>query len=188
MSFRDTVLMAACAELAAPVHWAQHEERILDYFRVSTGKEWTKAAALEISWCSYFVHWVLVKGGMQPLPAAGTYAELQPKGGSIGRYLKRNGGPYQDYPVIQKKYAPRPGDMYLKPNPNNHIGFISDVRPGAHGRYDVKTIDGNSGPGAFSALFDMSHGRKIGYGFIYQPNGWRQLTDDCSYVKLCDES
>ncbi|HEX8637040.1 MAG TPA: hypothetical protein VF692_03175 [Pyrinomonadaceae bacterium] len=43
------------------------------------------------------------------------------------------------------------------------------MREAAHGAFEVRTIDGNSGSLAFSPFFDMSHGRKIGYDFIYQP-------------------
>lgn len=187
MSYRDTVLSAAYQELAAPVHWKNHEHRILDYFSTSTGINFTKKAALEVSWCSYFVHWCLVKGGMQPLPRVGTPGTLG-KMGSVGRFMKNSGGVYDAYPVYKKQYRPRPGDMYNRPVPNNHIGFISEVRESANGTFEVRTIDGNSGPMAFSPFFDMSHGRKIGYGFIFQPGGWRKLTGDCWYIKLCDEN
>ena len=183
MSFRDTVLYTAFGELAPPVHWATHEDRILEYFSVSTGRSITKASALEVSWCSYFVHWCLVKGGMQTLPKAGTAGTLG-KMGSVGRFMKSAGGVFEDYPVT--KYHPKPGDMYNRPVPNNHIGFISAVRE-SNGTYEIQSIDGNSGPMGFSPFFDMSHGRKIGYGFIYQPTGWRKLTNDCFYIKLCDE-
>jgi hypothetical protein len=185
MSYRDTVLFNALGELAPPVHWATHEDRILDYFRVSTGTPFTKAAALEISWCSYFVHWCLAKGGMQTLPKAGTAGTLG-KMGSVGRFMKSQGGVLEDYPVLKKNYEPKPGDMYNRPIPNNHIGFISAVRPSGNGTYEIQSIDGNSGPAGFSPFFDMSHGRKIGYGFNYQPPGWRKLTNDCRYIQLCN--
>lgn len=186
MSYRDTVLMTAFQELAQPVHWKNHEARILDYFRVSTGKTTTKKAALEVSWCSYFVHWCLVQGGMSTLPKVGTAEELGGMG-SVGRFMKPNGGAFESFPVGKKNYEPKPGDMYFRPVPNNHIGFISEVQQDANGKWKVRSIDGNSGPQAFSPLFDMSHGRKIGYGFIYQPDGWRSLTDDCWYIQLCED-
>jgi len=159
-----------------PVHWAKYESRILDYFQYSTGKPYTKHSALTISWCSYFVHWCLWKANVFPLPHVG---------GSIPRFLKSYGGAYQDYPVFLKNYTPKPGDMYYKPIPNNHIGFISDVRSAGNG-YEIRSIDGNSGPKGYSSYFDMSEGRKIGYGFIYQPPIWRQLTNNDVYIKLCD--
>ncbi len=62
----------------------------------------------------------------------------------------------------------------------------SDARDAGGGHYEIKTIDGNSAPLGFSPLFDMSHGRKIGYGFIYQPLDRRQLTSDCYYIELCE--
>jgi hypothetical protein len=64
----------------------------------------------------------------------------------------------------------------------------SDARDAGGGHYEIKTIDGNSGPLGFSPLFDMSHGRKIGYGFIYQPPDRRQLTSDCysSYARAIE--
>jgi hypothetical protein len=186
MSFRDTVLYTALSQLQPPVCWANNEDRILDYFRVSTGIEWTKAGALEISWCSYFVHWCLVTGGMAPTPRVGTSATLGGMG-SVGRFMQSQGGVYTDHLVGRGDYAPRPGDMYNRPNPNNHIGFISDVRDAGGGHYEIQTIDGNSGPLGFSPLFDMSRGKKIGYGFIYQPPEWRQLTSDCYYIELCED-
>lgn len=185
MSFRDTVLMAAYQELSVPVHWKTHESRILDYFKVSTGVTYTKKAALEVSWCSYFVHWCLVQGGMNPLPMVGTAGSLGSMG-SVGRFMKPSGGVYESFPVIKKNYRPKPGDMYNRPTPNNHIGFISDVREGANGKFEIRSIDGNSGPMGFSPFFDISHGRKIGYGFIYQPEAWRTLADECWYIQLCE--
>lgn len=197
MSYRDTVLYNAYNELNLPVHWKQYEARILDYFLVSTGTPFTKAQALEVSWCSYFVHWCLVKGGMSPLPMVGKPEELidprtkdNPKKkmmGSVGRFMKPNGGVYDAFPVGLKNYTPQPGDMYFRPVPNNHIGFIAEVREGKNGVFEIRSIDGNSGPLSFSPYFDMSHGRKIGYGFIYQPDGWRTLSPDCWYIKLCDD-
>ena len=186
MSYRDTVLYTAYQELNAPVHWKAHRERILDYFKISTGVTYTKQQAMEVSWCSYFIHWVLFQAGMSPLPQVGTAATLG-KMGSVGRFMKSKGGVYEAFNVAAKSYAPQPGDMYYRPTPNNHIGFISEVRPAATGGHEVRTIDGNSGPMGFSPLFDMEFGRKIGYGFIYQPEGFRKLAGECWYIKLCDE-
>lgn len=186
MSYRDTVLYTAYQELSFPVRWQTHEARILDYFKVSTGLDYTKKDAMEVSWCSYFVHWCLFTGGMQPLPQVGTAGTLGGMG-SIGRFMKPNGGVYESFPVYKKNYVPQPGDMYNRPVPNNHIGFISDVREAKNGNYEIRSIDGNSGPMGFSAYFDITYGRKIGYGFIYQPDDWRQLTPDCWYIKLCDD-
>jgi hypothetical protein len=191
MSYRDTVLYTAYNELNLPVHWKQYEARILDYFKVSTGLPTTKSEALKVSWCSYFVHWCLVKGGMQPLPQVGTAGTLG-KMGSIGRFMDVNGGVYKSYSVGKKQYIPQPGDMYNRPVPNNHIGFISDVRVNNKGVVEIRSIDGNSGPPNFSPLFDgtinPATGRTwIGAGFIYQPPGWRTLTPDCWYIKLCDD-
>ncbi|RFB76370.1 hypothetical protein DYH55_21330 [Methylovirgula sp. 4M-Z18] len=138
---------------------------------------------------------------MAPLPMVGTAGELHRKAhddrtgldktidmGSVGRFMKSRGGVYQDYLVGRKAYAPRPGDMYNKPVPSNHIGFISDVREAGGGEYEIMSIDGNSGPPGFSPLFDMSEGRRmIGYGFIYQPPTWRKLTPDCYYIHLCND-
>ena len=75
-----------------------------------------------------------------------------------------------------KNYVPKPGDMYYRPIPNHHIGLISNVRSAANG-YEILSIDGNSGPNCYSPYFDMSEGRKIGYGFIYQPSTWRKLSN-----------
>ena len=173
---RAQVLSFANAELSKPVHWAKYESRILEYFKYSTGKTYTKHSALTISWCSYFVHWCLWQANVSPLPRIG---------GSIPRFLKSHGGVYQDYPVFLHQYVPKPGDMYYHPIPHNHIGFISEVRSAGKG-YEIRTIDGNSGPPGWSPYFDISEGRKIGYGFIYQPPGWRKLTNNDFYIKLCD--
>ena len=192
MSYRDTVVATALQELSLPVHWKTGERRILEYFRTSTGTSFTKHQALQVSWCSYFVHWVLAAAGMQTLPMVGTAGSLG-KLGSVGRFMKINGagGVYDSYPVTDKKYQPKPGDMYHRPTPNNHIGFISDVREAGNGSYEIRSIDGNSGPLANSPYFDMSEttvtNHPIGYGFIYQPSGWRKLADECWYIQLCDE-
>lgn len=176
MSYRDAVLSVAYDELALPVHWKEYENSILFYFLISTGKNWTRKSALTISWCSYFVHFVLFMAGVTPLPQVGTK-------NAIGRFMKGWGGVYDIYSVGKKNYAPQPGDMYNKPHPNNHIGFISDVQEAGNGRYMIKTIDGNSGPDGWSPFY---FGTKIGNGFIYQPDHWRKLTDDCSYIALPD--
>lgn len=186
MSYRDAVLYAANLELIKPVHWAAYESRILEYFRASTGKSYTKAAALEVSWCSYFVHWCLMQANVEPLPAVGTPGTLG-KMGSIGRFMKPQGGVYEAFPVLKKNYVPKPGDMYYRPRPNDHIGLIDEVREAANGRYEIRSIDGNSGPSGSSLLFDMSLGEKIGKGFIYQPPAWRKLSDDCWYIQLCED-
>jgi len=184
MSYRDTVLYTAYQEAAKPVHWARHEQRILDYFHVSTGKPTTKAAALQISWCSYFVHWCLVKGGMRVLPRAGAAGELGGMG-SVGRFMKPSGGCYEAYGVYQRKYRPRPGDMYNRLKPNNHIGFIRDVREVGKGQYEILTIDGNSGPLGYSPYFDASN--LIGKGFIYLRPEWVRLGGENWYIQLCEE-
>lgn len=186
MSYRDVVLYVANQELTFPVHWKLFESRILDYFRVSTGMTFTKRQAMEISWCSYFVHWCLVKAEMEPLPQVGLPKTLG-KMGSVGRFMQPSGGVYESFPVYKKNYQPRPGDMYNRPVPNNHIGFISDVREVGGGNFEIRSIDGNSGPAGFSPYFDISYGRKIGYGFIYQPPVWRRLSNDCWYIKLSDD-
>jgi hypothetical protein len=180
MSYRDTVLFNAYNEAQQPVHWAKHESRILEYFQTSTGKAFTKKPALKISWCSYFVHWCLVQGGMNPLPVVGGSDKVN----AIGRFMKPVGGCYEAYPVFQKKYRPRPGDMYNKLVPNNHIGLVRDVREISPGTYEILTIDGNSGPQGFSAYFDSS--AQIGSGFIYQRPEWRRLSGQDWYIKLCD--
>src|SRR5262245_27847272 len=127
MSYRDVVMFNAYNEANQPVHWAKYEDRILDYFKVSTGDKYDKKNALEISWCSYFVHWCLAKGGMSPLPAVGNAKTLGSMG-SIGRFIKARGGAYQAFAVIEKNYKPLPGYMYNKLHPNNHIGFVRDSR------------------------------------------------------------
>jgi hypothetical protein len=184
MSYRDTVLYAAYQEAAPPVHWAQHEARILDYFRVSTGRTYTKANALKVSWCSYFVHWCLVKGGMSPLPSVGTAGELGGMG-SVGRFMKPSGGCYEAHGVYRRQYHPRPGDMYNRIRPNNHIGFIRDVREISKGQYEILTIDGNSGPDWFSPYFDSSN--LIGKGFVYQRPEWIRLGGENWYIELCED-
>lgn len=172
---RGRVIRVAKDELRKPVHWAKYETRILEYFKYSTGRSFTKSSALTISWCSYFVHWCLWKAQVHPLPHVG---------GSIPRFLKSKGGAYKEHPVYLRNYTPMPGDMYYCPIPKNHIGIISEVRPSGNG-YEIRTIDGNSGPHGYSPYFDMSEGRKIGYGFIYQPTGWRKLTNNDFYIQLC---
>ena len=114
MSYRDTVLFTALLEAEKPVHWKSHENRILEYFTVSSGISYTKSLALEVSWCSYFVHWCLFKGGMKVLLKVGTASQLG-KMGSIGRFVKSYGGVYQNYGVFRRNYHPKPGDMHHRP-------------------------------------------------------------------------
>ena len=76
---RTRVLFVANAQLQPnpgnlnePVHWAKYENRILEYFKYSTGNNnFTKHSAHTISWCSYFVHWCLWKAHVSPLPHVG---------------------------------------------------------------------------------------------------------------------
>lgn len=181
MSYRDTVLQAAYDELAdPPTNWHDYPERILDYFYVSTAHPTTRDAALKISWCSYFVHWCLVQGGMSILPRVGSPADLG-KMTSIGRFIKAYGGVYDAYNVGAKNYVPQPGDMFYKPSPNNHIGLISDVRSAGNGNVQIRSINGNSGHPYGSSYY---FGNKIGKGYVFQPAGWTALDSSCWYIQL----
>jgi CHAP domain-containing protein len=180
MGYAERVTSIASGEADARVAWKTHEARILEYFQISTGKVWTKRAAFDISWCTYFVHWVLWKAGVQPFPLAGTSTELKGVHGSVGRFLKGKGGVYQEHAVYQHKYTPKAGDLYYQPNPSNHVGIIEKV----DGK-KIWTIDGNSGPKGWDARFDMSFNKSlIGYGFIYRPPLGKTLGSNDFYIEL----
>jgi hypothetical protein len=121
---------------------------------------------------------------MERLPPKGTPDSLGERG-SVGRFMKTRGGVYESYHVEKKQYEPKPGDMYYRPS-KHHIGFISEVRRVTNGWHEIRSIDGNSGPDTFSPYYDASKENVIGDGFIYQPQGWRRLTNDCWYIKLVD--
>lgn len=180
MANAERVVSVAALEADKRVAWKTHEATILEYFRISTGQGWTKREAFNISWCTYFVHWVLWKAGVQPLPLPGTSASLKSVSGSVGRFLKLKGGVYQEHAAYRKKYTPKPGDMYYQPNPSNHVGLIEKVDG-----QKIWTIDGNSGPAAYDERFDMSFNKKlIGYGFIYRSPVGKTLGSNDFYIEL----
>ena len=179
MSLRDDVVRIARGEAAKPVAWSTDENRILEYFAASTGQVWDKKRALTISWCSYFVHWVLLQAKVNPTPKVGTGTSLG-KLGSIGRFMKSFGGVYADRSVQLHDYRPIPGDMFYLPVPHDHIGIIVDVQDLKGGQYQIDTINGNSGPDGPSPLFDSSP--LIGKNFVFRRS--RQLPGNSWYIKL----
>jgi hypothetical protein len=182
MGNAERVTSIAGVEADTRVAWKTHEARILEYFRVSTGAAWTKREAFNISWCTYFAHWVLWKAGVQPSPMVGKPSELESVHGSVGRFLKSRGGVYQQHAAYLNKYTPKAGDLYYQPTPSNHVGIIERVE----GK-KVWTIDGNSGPRTYDARFDMSFNKRlIGYGFIYRSPVGKTLGSNDFYIELPD--
>jgi len=175
MSYVDSIVAFAVAEEG--VNWKQNESRILEYFQSATGRTYIKSAALTISWCTYFVMWVLRKSELDPLPAVGT---PPPKDFSVGRFIKsvdgRGGagnatgthgywGVYDTHSVAANKYQPKAGDLFYLPSFNDHIGIIEAVLPNG----SVLTLNGNSGPAkgeGFDPRFEAS--AQIGSGFVYR--------------------
>lgn len=188
MSYRDDVVRIAKEEAAKKVCWRTHESRILEYFKASTGTDWTKGEALKISWCTYFVHWVLIQAKVEPKVAVGLSGALGSVGGSVGRFMKKYGGAFEVTPATGS-YIPRPGDLYNLLKPNNHVGIIVGVEAGK-----IYTVDGNSGPpdstkandpdGRFGDYQLVNGHTIIGGSFIFRPPNPKKLGANDSYIIL----
>lgn len=181
---REWVAKIAGWEADYEIAWKTHESRILDYFFVSTGSTaWTKKSAMQISWCTYFVHWVITIAGVRPLPKVGTSEELKSVGGSVGRFWKgeEKTSIYRLHPVYKKNYLPQRGDLYYLNNAQQHVGIIEYAD-----QHTIWTVDGNSGPSGWHAKFDMTYGKKIGYGFIYRPVKPKKLSNNDFYIEIPD--
>src|SRR5262249_21842471 len=76
MGLRERVIEFGTQELRDQVGLKLQAKRTLAYFTASTGKSFTKDAASSISWCTYFVHWVLQQAGVRPLPIIGFVGAL----------------------------------------------------------------------------------------------------------------
>ncbi len=165
-AMRDRVVSLTTSQGLAQVNWKMHEQNILDYFKTSTGRsDWTKHTALQISWCTYFVHWVLVRAGVSPTPHVGDSNSLG-KLNSCSRFIKSMGGCYDSLPL--EKATPQPGDMFYKPVPNNHIGLIIKVEPNGA----IWSVNGNSGPDNGGPLYDTSEITKDDKGVVHHPIGY----------------
>jgi len=180
-------------------NWAENKDRILEYFSTSTNQAWSQDNARKISWCTYFAHWCLVQAGVSPLPKAGTSDQLKDVGGSVGRFLKfspsaqgarhqSGNGVYNFYPARSGAYQPTAGDLYYRPNHNNHVGVIV----GASGN-NIWTVDGNAGPSpGFDARFFISYDKagtpikRIGDGFIYYSGKPHVLDASDYYIEIPD--
>ena len=188
MSAREDVVRIAKEEAANKVSWTNNESRILEYFKTSTGKTWTKGEALKISWCTYFVHWVLVQAKMVPMVAVGVPDALKAVGGSVGRFIKSRGGVFDSQPATGV-YSPRAGDLYYLPKPNDHVGIIIGVEAGK-----IYTVDGDSGPPDMTkandpekrfAEYELVKGKSIiGGGMIFRPPTPKKLNRDEFYILL----
>jgi len=188
MSCRDEVVRIAREEAANKVCWRTHESRILEYFKTSTGKDYTKAKALQVSWCTYFVHWVLLQAKVEPKVMVGPPEALSTVGGSVGRFMKKYGGAFE-IKSATSGYTPRPGDMYNLLKPNNHVGIIIGVEAG-----QIYTVDGNSGPPDSTKAHDpdsrfgdyqlVNWKTIIGGGMIFKPPKPKRLGPDDSYIIL----
>ena len=172
MGYCDT--FASFAEQEEGTNWHQNQGRILEYFEASTGMQFTKADALRISWCTYFVMWGLQQASVDPSPQVGS---VPPRNFATGRFIasvdgKTSGnvggdhnywGVYPAHSVALRKYTPSRGDLYYLPNYNNHIGIITDTM--SDGR--IVTINGNSGPSkAEGTDWRLDPSGQIGDGFV----------------------
>jgi hypothetical protein len=126
MGQREQIVAVARSQIGVNWNSPQGEARIYDYFFASTNKKpWTRVECVPISWCTYFVMWVLKQAGVQPLPVA----RLAFGSFSTSRFMKP-AGVYNSHSVGE--YKPRPGDLYYKPIPFDHIGIIDNVEPDGH--------------------------------------------------------
>lgn len=186
--------VAIAAWEAQDTIWKTDTPRILEYFSTSTNQPWTRDNARKISWCTYFAHWCLVQAGVTPLPAAGTSDKLKDVGGSVGRFLKfspealakrpQSGNGVYDFHPARGKYQPSAGDLYYRPNHNNHVGVIVGVSGN-----NIWTVDGNAGPAGFDTRFFISydHGKPvklIGDGFVYYSGKPHVLESSDYYIEI----
>lgn len=179
---RDYCLWIAATEYDAGVGMKDFPNRVLEYFKISTGKDWTLKEALTQSWCGHFVYWVLHYGGVTPV--------VKQTGRTIGRFVQSEGGRFKDYPILNGKcdYEPKPGDlyyqMYVDGQKTDHIGFVREAKP-----TQIVTVDGNSGPkngNGFLLAYDKEAKKwkaaGMGAGMIYsQTKNRRDLT---SFIDL----
>jgi hypothetical protein len=172
MAYTDGIVAIAAAEEGT--HWGNNPGRILEYFQAATGVPTTREAALKVSWCTYFVMWVLIKAEVDPLPKIG---DQPPKNFAVARFLRsvdgwtatnrdgsqRHWGVYDAHSVALKRYKPKAGDLYYLPRFQDHVGIVEEVKSGA----SVVTLNGNSGPrkgeGTDPRLLPI-----IGGGFVYR--------------------
>jgi hypothetical protein len=188
MSWRDDVIRIARQEADNKVCWRTHGSRILEYFKTSTGRDWSKAEALKLSWCTYFVHWVLVQAKVEPKVVVGVPNGLSCVGGSVGRFMKKYGGAFDIQPATASS-IPRPGDLYNQPKSNNHLGIIVGVEAGR-----IYTADGNSGPPDGTTVHDpdsrfgdyqlLNWKPIIGGGMVFRPPTPKRLGADDFYILL----
>ncbi len=188
MSVREDVVRIAKQEADNKVSWKNNENRILEYFKASTGKTWTKSDALKISWCTYFAHWVLIQAKVEPKAKVGVPDDLNEVGGSVGRFMKNKGGVYDSQPA-NGVYTPKAGDLYYLPVPNNHVGIIVGVEAGK-----VYTVDGDSGPldhtkgndpdNRFGDFQLVNWHSIIGGGMIFKPPLPKKLKPSEFYIAL----
>jgi hypothetical protein len=180
MSYVDSIVAFAAGEEGKS--WKTDEAQILEYFRASTGNGFTKAQAKTLSWCTFFVMWVLKKSEVDPLPMVG---QTPPENFSTARFIKsldgRNGatnkvgshsywGVYPAFSLASKMYQPKAGDLFYLPAADNHIGIIEEVL----GDGNILTLNGNSGP-AKDEGFDPRRETGIGGGFVFRKS--RNLLD-----------
>lgn len=168
---RNQIVTIASQETIRQVNWKANEARILEYFLASTGKPFTKQEAQKISWCSYFVHWVLLQcnagagiavGIPQSLPMVQNGKGKEHRVTSVGRFFNDQGGPFQSHPA-QGDYVPKPGDMFYLPKiknkyeqwvPVHHIGLVTKVE--ADGK-SIWTANGNSGDRNGHGPYDLTY-------------------------------
>lgn len=189
MSYVDSIVAFAAGEEGKS--WKTDEARILEYFKASTGKSYTKAEAKTLSWCTFFVMWVLQKSQLNPVPLVGG---TPPENFSTARFIasldgktgpsNKTGshsywGVYPAFSVASRSYQPKAGDLFYLPAADNHIGIIEEVL--ADG--SILTLNGNSGP-AKGEGFDARLETGIGGGFVFRKP--RNLSDGkAKHVSAC---
>lgn len=180
MSYVDSIVAFAAGEEGR--NWKTDEAQILEYFRVATGNTYTKERAKTLSWCTFFVMWVLKKSEVSPFPQVGL---PPPENFSTARFIKsldgKTGasnkagahsywGVYPAFTVSSKGYQPKAGDLFYLPKFNDHIGIIEEVLDDG----TLVTLNGNSGP-VLGERFDARLETGIGGGFVFRKK--RRLTD-----------
>jgi hypothetical protein len=131
----DKSTLIASGVLEIPNSLKTNPDRVLQYFKVATGKPYSRVQALQVSWCQFFAYWLLADNGFDVGPAAddgNRYGAIKQK---VNQYRAHAKG----------TYTPQQGDLYYAPTRAgkdvHHVGFIVDVR--GPNRYLV--LDGNGG-------------------------------------------
>ena len=125
MSFRDTVLLIGYQQIGTSLK--TNPTRVKEYIDASCSVK--VYDALQNSWCTHFVYWVVDRGGM---------------GGKIAKTPLGEKSVSRMFDAFQTTTSPRPGDLYYMKvvggKTTHHVGFVSKVFD-----KEIESLDGNSG-------------------------------------------